>query len=74
MLKIEQLLRTDAPQAQYGKVWLPARPERFHSIPSLVRDLWAVFRGRAEAVQWPEQRDGQVDLTGVQQDDHPTND
>ncbi len=56
MLKIESLLHPGAPLAEYDGYWIPARPERFHSIGAMCIRLWAVFRGRAEAVQWPDQR------------------
>lgn len=70
MIKIESLCRADAPQAEYDNIWIPARPERFHSIPTLVHDLWEVFRGRAEAVTWPEQRVGPIDQNGMTQYDY----
>jgi len=36
--------------------WLPAVPLPYYpEWPGRIRDAWAVLRGRAEAVQWPEQ-------------------
>lgn len=69
MLKIESLLRHDGVLAEYDGVWIPARPERFHSIGAMCIRLWAVFRGRAEVVQWPEQRGEPIDMTGLGRDD-----
>ncbi len=71
MLKIESLFRTDAPQAGYDGIWIPARTERFHSIGAMAKRLWAVFRGKAEVVQWPEQRGEPIDKNGIEQEDRP---
>lgn len=35
--------------------WVPARPCGLYSIGNRVRCAWAVFTGRADAVQWPGQ-------------------
>ena len=37
--------------------WIPARPinYKYRSLPEKLRDAWAVFTGKAEAVVWPEQ-------------------
>lgn len=60
MISITELYRADySPTSDYGDgKWVPSRPyggfvpARFGRL----RDAWAVFRGRAEAVQWPDQR------------------
>jgi len=55
MLRIEDIVGSSS-QAEYGGHWLPSRPEPFYSIPSRLKDAWAVFMYRAVAVQWPDQR------------------
>lgn len=64
MTTIEELYRADysplsGPHGPDGR-WLPARPyggfAPFGPWGRL-KDAWAVFRGRAEAVQWPDQRE-----------------
>ena len=35
--------------------WVPARPLGFCSIGNRIRCAWAVFTGRADAVEWPGQ-------------------
>ena len=34
--------------------WVPARRHRLLTLADRVRDAWAVFVGRAEAVTWEE--------------------
>ena len=59
MIMIEEF--SDDGQASYKREGLPdlivpARPLRYPSIWSDIRDAWMVLTNKAEAVQWPEQR------------------
>ena len=56
MLKIENLMRGETMGEYQAGIWLPARPLRFGSLWSSLRDAWLVLVGKAEAVQWPDQR------------------
>jgi hypothetical protein len=68
MERIEDLVHPDAPQAQYrgvethgrryATVWLPSLPLPMFGLRYRLADAWAVFKGRATAVQWPHQREG----------------
>jgi hypothetical protein len=50
MMVLRQLLRSPNSEEWRGE-WWPAR-----ELPmSRLRDAWEVFRGRAEAVRWPNQ-------------------
>lgn len=56
MIRIEDLVHSNASfEAEDGR-WLPACPEPFYSFWFRLRDAWAVFRYRAEAVTWPKHR------------------
>jgi hypothetical protein len=67
MERIEDLCHPDAPRAQYlvltvaGRTyvdaWLPSLPLSMFTLRSRLADAWAVWKGRATAVQWPHQRD-----------------
>ena len=41
-------------QAEINGKWVPARPIRFDSLRSRIRDAWAVLMGKADAFKWPE--------------------
>lgn len=70
MERIEDLVHPDAPQASYGgivvagkhyeNVWLPALPLPMYGLRYRLADAWAVFCGRAAAVQWPHQREADL--------------
>lgn len=55
---IRALLASDTQQGHTmpdgSQCWVPARHVRIGFLLRL-RDAWSVLRGRAEAVQWPEQ-------------------
>ena len=51
MLNIEWL-KNVSQQMPDGR-WIPARPEPDTRLRSRLRDAWAVFMCRAEAVCWP---------------------
>lgn len=36
--------------------WVPAKLESYHSWWHRLKDAWEVFRYRAEAVKWPDER------------------
>jgi hypothetical protein len=57
---LEQLAKTVNGPTQAGLpngLWVPARPQGFHSVGNRIRCAWAVFTGRADAVTWPGQPD-----------------
>jgi len=56
MYTLENLIKTineNQVQRKVGNQWVPARPLPFDSFWYRLRDAWEVFRGRADAVQWP---------------------
>lgn len=66
MERIEDLAHPESPKAsyrdvetggqRYAEVWLPALPLPLFTLRSRLDDAWAVWTGRATAVQWPHQR------------------
>ena len=59
MERIEDLMCSGV-QAHYktteGEGWLPSLSIQPTFITYRLRDAWAVFTGRATAIQWPHQR------------------
>jgi hypothetical protein len=37
-----------------GKTWVPCRPESGTFLFEKTKAAWEVFRGRADAVRWPQ--------------------
>lgn len=42
-------------QTQFGKQWVPARPEGLWSFSNRCKLAWLVFTGRCDALRWPGQ-------------------
>jgi hypothetical protein len=57
MYLLEDLVRmATANQTKINLKWVPARPAnyQFLTLRERLRDAWAVFQGKADAVKWPE--------------------
>lgn len=47
----------DVRGVRHASIWLPALPIQPTFLRSRLLDAWAVWKGKATAVQWPHQRD-----------------
>jgi len=57
MYQLKDLIKTvNENQAEIHGRWIPARPInwQFRSFFERLREAWAVFVGKADAVVWPE--------------------
>jgi hypothetical protein len=55
MYQVEEIIAlANSTQAKINGKWVPARPIRFGGFWYSLRDAWLVFRGKADAVIWPE--------------------
>jgi hypothetical protein len=53
--QLKDLLKTaDETQAHIGGLWVPARPIGYFSLRSRLKMAWLVFKGEADALQWPQ--------------------
>ena len=55
MLNLLDILRADN-QTKYAGKWIPAKPEPYYHWWHRLKDAWEVFRYRAEAIKWPEEK------------------
>jgi hypothetical protein len=55
MYKLESLIKdANNDQAEINGKWVPARPIRIYGFWHDLKDAWAVFTRKADAVEWPE--------------------
>ena len=57
MVTLKELLEmVNSTSSEINGRWVPARPInfRYQSFIEKLRDAWAVFTGKADAVIWPE--------------------
>lgn len=47
----------EGPKTEKNGRWLPARPIGFFSLPYRVKAACLVFRGKADALVWPQDED-----------------
>jgi hypothetical protein len=56
MYNLEEIIAAASTTVEINGKWVPARPinHTFRPISERLREAWAVFTGKMDAVKWPE--------------------